>query len=188
MILLTRASALLILILCVGEGAALAVGRLVYHDPFAPYEALMPGRPIAPASRMFHFDAQPEGDAPGTIRCVVNLDDPAFVSMTAPGTTRCVVNLDDPAFVSITATGTLDTFTQTVLHVTNLRVGDVVLRWGRPDSVTKYLYMFDLFWHDDGLSATIYPVGERERFNPGLPVEYLVISSGLPFPVPPSGQ
>ena len=165
--LLVRVSAALITILCVGEVAALAVGRLIYRDPFAPYEALMPGQPIASASRAGHCDAEPVGDGPEFI--------------------RCVAHLDDPVFVSVTATGNQDTIIQTAFQVKDLRVGDVVVRWRTPELVTNYRYLVYVYWHDDGLFATIHPAGQRERFNYQLLVKVLLISREPRFLVTPSG-
>jgi hypothetical protein len=145
------------LIFLAAQVAALAGSRLAYPedyaDPFAPYEAIMPGQLVAP----------------GDYAC----DPPA--SDLSNQSVRCELRADSSHFGSVSATILGRRFIQISFRGHDLYIGDVVSRWGRPDMISRTDQYFYVLWNNRGLMGIIDPVGPIGRFRYRLPVERFAI-------------
>ena len=144
-----------LLILFVAELVVLVSMNLIhkegYPDPFAPYEAMMPGRFLsALEDRPCEFDVTPGNTFKFTCDLALNSDPLAAVSATAY----------NGRFVQISFRGG------------DWYIGDVIAHWGRPDRVVRVNHRsFYVIWVDQNLAAFIDPVGPIGRFNYRAPVE-----------------
>lgn len=130
-----------------------------YPDPFAPYEAMMPGQ-WAVASSL-----------PCELKSV-----PAYVDII-----DCQLQPVEGPFVSASSNVYNGRFAQISFSARDLSVGDIVRRWGRPDLVVKLnAGSFYARWIDQGLVGLIDPVGPFGRFSYMLPVEYFTIGLRQP--------
>jgi hypothetical protein len=145
------------LVFVVAQAAVLGGMRLAhpgeYPDPFAPYEAMIAGRSIAP------------NDLPCRLQTEHQIGE----------TTVCRLFPADGVFASITST-TFDTgFVYTVFVTNDLRVGDIIQHWGQPDTVGKLGPYFMVIWEDVGLYGRIIPAVRGWRFDYLLPVASFTI-------------
>jgi hypothetical protein len=65
-------------------------------------------------------------------------------------------------------------------RVTQLYVGDLAARWGRPESVSQSQDTFYASW--DGIYAMMHRVAPSGRYHYMLPVWYVRIGIGSQFP------
>jgi len=125
-----------------------------YADPFAPYEAVMPGQLVALS------------DYP----C-----DPPTTDLYLQSV-RCEIHPDSSHVVSVSSDIFNGRFVQTWFSGHDLYIGDVVRHWGRPDVIIakddQYFYMR---WNNRGLTGIIEPVGSFGRFHYRLPVERFIV-------------
>jgi len=121
----------MVAILSFGQFAVLGATRQTYRDPFAPVAALLAGEPLtSPPTCDLHPLSK---DPPPTIH--------------NEGVSYCAVYLAQATFASVSAYAHLGIFARTTLRVTqNLVIGDVLLRWGRPDVILKGEGSFYLRW------------------------------------------
>lgn len=130
-----------------------------YADPFAPYEAMMPGQVITP-------EAAP---------CIYRIE----YRMTPM--TICRLQPSDGVFASVIAIIRGNRVNATYFIANKLYLGDIVRQWGKPDSIGKLGPNLIVSWDNQALSGTIRPAMKIERFNFMLPVASFAIglSSGI---------
>src|SRR5215207_1819738 len=122
---LVKVIVLLMVIGVVGEVVVFAAGRLSYRDPFARYEALIPGQSV------LAFGQPPCDLHPVTITTAEPIPQNVEVAY-------CVIYPIQSAAGSVYAYAYQDRFVRTsLLAMRDLYVGDVVLRWGQPDAILK---------------------------------------------------
>jgi hypothetical protein len=147
------------LALTLSSGVLIVVGGATlaypggYPDPFATYEAVMPGRRV------------------------VALEEPPCDFQIIPGQILLMECDSFPAtdhFVSIHAITQDGRFTAAWFYARNLVIADVITHWGQPDSVIHDENKFILRW-DNGLRLVIHPVDPAGRFSYGLPVDWLQV-------------
>ncbi|MEO8391606.1 MAG: hypothetical protein ABI700_01310 [Chloroflexota bacterium] len=157
---LIKVCAALAVILSIGQFAVLNSARQTFNDPFAPVAALLAGQPLTSPPPC---DLHPHSEgAPPTIH--------------NEGVSYCAVYLAEGAFASVSAYTHLGKFARTTLYVTqDLVVGDILLRWGRPDVILKGEHSFYLRWTKQGLYALITPRGAMRDFSYPLSIASLTI-------------
>src|SRR5258708_20881982 len=101
-------------ICCVAEGVVVALSRSSYHDPFALYAAIMPGQP---SDNLEHYPCTTYRVDASTMHCTFALKEGAFDSVNV---------VYDHAIRWIAFTVRPD----------SLYLGDLILCWGKPTSVT----------------------------------------------------
>jgi len=126
-----------------------------YPDPFAPYEAIMPGQPVAaleqyPCQFEKALDREPE---------------PSF----------CRIRPGEGVFSEVIVLFYNDKIWQVVFKTEVLRVGDLVQRWGYPDFNDDNGVYFSLQGHG-AMDAVIALRNPMRRFNFLLPVSSLVLT------------
>ncbi len=132
-----------------------------YPDPFAPYEAMMPGQ-WAVASR----------ELPCDFLIIYRFGD----------TVACELWPLEGPFVSVASNTYRGNFVRSSFSADDLYVGDVIRHWGRPDLVVKFNHRsFYVLWADQGLIGIIDPVGPVGRFSHLLPIENFTIGLGQPY-------
>lgn len=107
-----------------------------YPDPFAPYEAMMPGQEITVEDVPCDFIIRREYDE----------------------TTSCETYPKNEVFNSVTSSVSGSGFVQTVFSFNHVLVGDIIRHWGRPDSVERLGPNFVVSWGEHGLNGVIIPV------------------------------
>lgn len=113
-----------------------------YSDPFAPYEAMMPGQPA---------------QIPATCS-------PHLIYGASALEAICFTDCDECAIGSAIAAIYEGRIRDVWFYADKLYVGDVVQHWGWPDRIVKdYLYYY-LLW-DNGMRIVIDPVTPVGRFN-----------------------
>jgi hypothetical protein len=145
------------LIFFAAQAMVLAGTRLAYPgesaDPFAPYEAIMPGQLVALSN----------------YPC-----DPSTTDLYLQNV-LCEIHPDSGPFVSVSSHIFNRRFVQTSFSSHDLSIGDVVSRWGRPDAITTTDGFFYVLWNNRGLIGIIDPIGPIGRFHYVLPIEYFTI-------------
>jgi hypothetical protein len=140
--------------------AAVLVGAWLAHpgespDPFAPYEAMMPGQSTV-VLRNHPCESKIRSAYNEMLYCETFPTNSPFASVSA--------SIQDGRYIL------------TEFDATNLSVGDIVRRWGRPDRVWRSnQYAFHLIWSDQGLFGIIDPVGSIERFSYMSRVERFIL-------------
>jgi hypothetical protein len=134
------------------QGLAL-IAPQSYPNPFASYEAIMPGQPVS-ALRDF--------------QCVPQYV-PEYLKMSV-----CVIFPQDNHFQVITVTSRNQVITKIDFNVRRLRVADLISRWGNPDNIVKTRRDYVLRWNS-GASASVQ-LGQRftYRLNVQVTVAQLV--------------
>ena len=124
-----------------------------YLDPFAPFEAIMPGQPSGALSQ---YSCR--------IEQTPKLIDDLSICRIYPG--------EGPFYQIVVV------FDHRILRIVfkteRLRVGDLIQRWGRPDVTRNGRGDFYIEWHK-ALYAVAAPLSFRGRFSYLLPVDLLVI-------------
>lgn len=157
---LVKLCSVLMAVLCVGEAVVLAAARLTSSDPFAPFERMLAGQPVSIA-------------APA---CDLHPIQEVGPSIPDAGVSYCALYPVRGMFASISAYAYDDRFVKTSLRVVgDLYVGNLVLRWGRPDVILKDSDAFYVRWSEPGLYALIYPRGTGMHFHYWLPIASLTI-------------
>jgi hypothetical protein len=162
-----RISARMTLVFFVTQVAVIAIWRIVYPtelpDPFAAYEAMMPGE------------------------FATGLENPVCNFQGGSGyrsVLHCELQPQDSFFVSGVSNTHNGMFVFTTFIPNRLYIGDVIGHWGRPDDVKRLSdQSFYVRWHDHRLIGIIDPVGPLTRFSYMLPIERLIIA--LQPPVEP---
>jgi hypothetical protein len=108
-------------------------------DPFASYDAIMPGQPMTAAA---------------LYSCSVSY----LPSEIAYRVFYCQIHPRNGLFLSVSIIGQDDTIRALSFGVQGLRVGDLVQRWGRPDVVQKRRRYYLIRWGED-IYATAHAVG-----------------------------
>ena len=163
MSLLMRACLLLMMTTLLVEGGMFTIMRLTYHDPFVPYAALMPGQSI---------DALK--------------DYPCRFRVTKLERVQIGYCQFEPAYgvfseIALNVTNHIITmFTSFDISAGVLRLGDVILCWGKPvqivNSFPNEQLALDLYWSNQSM-VTLYPTQYSERFDDFLPINYLSMGS-----------
>jgi hypothetical protein len=108
-----------------------------YPDPFAPYDAIMPGQSIKA------LENYP--------RCHLS---PVIFIYGIPGTqSACRIPLVDAPFYMIDVTADKDTIQSLWFGAEHLQVVDLVREWGTPDSVYKSQWQYTLCWRKQRVFA-----------------------------------
>jgi hypothetical protein len=122
-----------------------------YPDPFAPYDAIMPGQPIAALDDYSWCD-------------------PKHRSLAYNSITIC------PPFEIVVAKFDSDTIQSVWFHTETLQVVDLVRHWGTPDSVHGEPERFTLCWRKQKVFATTKSIA---RFTYQAPVSTVLVGSGI---------
>jgi hypothetical protein len=123
-----------------------------YRDPFEGFDEVAPGQPTAVlawgicASKYYFEDAMDGG-----FHCYIRIDDGPFELVT--------VKANDAEISSI------------CFSASDLRVGDLVYRWGRPDSVQRAKGRYFLRWNR-GIFAI---ANEDSWYTLEAPVSFVVV-------------
>jgi len=151
-----------LLILFLSEMMVLGGMRLAnasgYPDPFAPYEAAMPGRSI---------------DSAALFPCRFR-----EMRLVRDMTGYCQLHSDNDTLL-VTFTVQFDRFRRLSYRGGNFQFGDLVNRWGYPDGIETIatrngVLVFHARWNS-GVYAIINPVQLSMRLNYFAPVYYLAI-------------
>ncbi len=140
--------ALFVVELTVLGGTGLANTR-GYPDPFAPYEAIMPGQPT---TALEHYPCQFER---------------VYAMETEP--TVCRLRLNERIFDEVIVQFYGDKIWQVVFKPEGLHFGELVQRWGFPDIDAIYPHSVYMHWGET-VYATISPIDTRRRSSYLLPV------------------
>lgn len=108
-------------------------------DPFAPYDAIMPGQPMTAVARH---------------SCSVSFLPPEIAYRVF----YCHIHPRNGPFLAVSVVGQDDTIRALSFRVQGLRVGDLVQRWGRPNVVQKRKRYYLMRWGED-IYATVHTVG-----------------------------
>ena len=149
---------LMISVLLGVELALLAAAHLLSTgqplDPFAPYEAIMPGQPSAELSRF---------------RCVIEKD--------SQGTNICRIHFDGGIFSDVILfSSTEDRITEVTFMANGLRIGDLVDYWGYPE-INHYKNFYILSWQKQGARTIIASNSRKWSFLSAMsPVESIILT------------
>lgn len=133
-----------------------------YNDPFDAFENIAPGQPLSvlnPTVCMsrYYFDDAFEGG----FYCQVRLSH------------------GDSPFESIIVTADNSAITVIAFNATDLQVGDLVYRWGRPDSVQRTQQHYTLRWRS-GIYATAPEAG---WYTLESPVDFVLVRKEQAWPI-----
>ncbi len=152
----------LMMVIVVGGIGALALERLMYHDPFAVYAAIMPGHSV---------------DALEDYPCRFRATKRASVVLG-----YCQFEPEYGLLSEVTLTIRNDVIAQTTafdIPANTLRLGDLILCWGKP---TAMVYapsgespILDLYWKEK-LHVQVTPGRYDRGLSYFLTVDYLSLS------------
>jgi len=143
-----------------GEMIVLAAARLTYHDPFAPYRTIMPGQPT---------DALKSYTCQRPIHRNSGLDN-----------NFCQIDGEDDIVdeVIVTNSNHLIATTVFIIEPDTLRLGDLVLCWGKPIYTNDYFdpetSKVDLYWDNQAYARVMVDQAEPP-LNYFLPVSRISI-------------
>lgn len=150
----------LFLFLFVSELTLLEWIRVAYPgghpDPFAPYEAIMPG----------HWAGETEDNS-----CDLRMIYGGYVE-----TVYCDIDYIESPFISVYSSVYEGRIIQTFFGANDLYFGDMLRHWGRPNAVLNGEHYSVAFWDNQGLYAIIDSGMPIERLSYMLPVERFTIS------------
>lgn len=157
----TKVSVALAALLFFGTVIVLAAGQLNYRDPFVAYEAMMPGRMVSPEAPPCDLHPMQASDSyppnANVDYCALYPTEGVFAAASAYTHNRRFV------FLSLRVAG-------------DLRVGDLVLRWGHPDTIVRNDRSFYVRWSDQQLYGLIRVRGRATQLDNWLPVDSLIIN------------
>ena len=142
----------------VGVGTMLAANQVLSTTsthPFAPYEHVMPDQPLEAKPYPCNFTGTESYNPRRTT---------VFY---------CEIHPEDGPFRRIAIGGSNRTIRSVMFRVDDLRVGDLIEKWGPPDRVNKYQQAFSMRWND-GIFATGTFVG---RFNHWSMVDLVLLTT-----------
>lgn len=148
----TLIGAFLALLVLTAVTAVQAMRPADYHDPFLPFDPLVPGQPT-------------------TVLDSTRCDTRYYFNNRGEDGYYCHSQLADGPFQSVMVTATGDRITAVWFSVADLRVGDLVYRWGRPDSIRRTRHHHLLRWAD-GVYAMVQLSG---WYTLASPVKFLSI-------------
>jgi hypothetical protein len=162
---LVMISIFLITTLSTLEIVARAVGRLIYQDPFAPYQAIMPGEP---SSALEHYPCQRrEG------------------GMTGTQTTFCTFIPGEGPFDFVTIEYEYNGVIKQIgfsVQRNRLYLGDLLPCWGKPISLEPEGSDFEKGYIDMHWGKHVYAGFDTlhygSRLSYRLPIEYVSIEGG----------
>jgi hypothetical protein len=142
----------------------LAGSRQAYRDPFAPYEAIMPGHS---SETLKQYPCVTWTDAATTRPCNIALKEDHFDYVQ--------VDYDDHIITQLAF----------IVHSGSLRLSDLILCWGWPTSVKPSYPVYEgLGWTEVHWSKQLYAIILADSFdlhlNYFLPIYNIVIADKLP--------
>jgi hypothetical protein len=125
-------------------------------DIFADYQAIMPGQPDAALAQY-----------------PCEMVDVSQYETTATDKVVCMLTPDEDLFHRVMIFAAEGEITGINLYVANLRMMDLIWKWGKPDRVYKQGHRYHLQWGD-----TIHVIGETGRhYSPQALVRLISITS-----------
>jgi hypothetical protein len=144
------------------EVVARVVGRLTYQDPFAPYQAIMPGEP---SSALERYSCKPWADE---------------TTSTRPVFCQIIPNAGpfDVVFIDYEYNGVIRQIGFSVQR-NRLNLGDLLACWGKPTSFEPEDSDFEMGNIDMHWGKRVYAVFDGIRYGARLnyfvPIEYVSI-------------
>ena len=126
----------LVLLTCAALTAVNAMRPAEYDDPFKTFDEIAPGQPLSVL-------------AWGVCDSKYYLGDSYDRNFT------CLIDVDDGPFESVTLTASDTEISAICFYTTGLRVGDLVYRWGRPDTVQHFRYQYVSLRWKEGVYAIV---------------------------------
>jgi len=160
--LLPKMSLRLLGILIIGQMAARGGARLTYKDPFAPYQAIMPGQ-LANVLERYACD-------------------PPFTDKTSADTTSCLFKPEGGPIIVIFVQ--YDHIIRRIgfsVRQGNLHLVDLTQCWGRPTGLVPDVSAYEMGLLDVHWGKQLYIVfdavqyGDAGRLNYALPISYISI-------------
>jgi hypothetical protein len=155
---------LLTTVLVASEGAVLGAFRLRSHDLFAPYQALMPAQSIDGLSSYPCLPRASEGNGRRLMVCRFDQENSFFsdvlVSVSSQRITRTVFSI----------------------HGDRLRLGDLILCWGKPSVVALIVQPNGPPWVEVQWGANIYATLAHDDRSPNMYHPVIALSMSAPPP------
>ncbi|MEO8391958.1 MAG: hypothetical protein ABI700_03105 [Chloroflexota bacterium] len=131
-----------------GKVAVLTVARLTYRDPFASYQAIMPGQSV---------------DAIKDYPCPLHVE---TVNRVEKG--WCQFDSDKGVFDQVSMVEHKHIITWILFHIRSedLRLGDLILCWGKPIDIVRNFHReilsYDMYWSNQAHARVVDHMSSRQ--------------------------